>query len=359
MESIGAAGDEARQRSLGRLAGLLFCFGALLSVPSALTLDPGPPAWVYVLIALAFLAGIACFLVPWDRIAPEWFHLVPVVATLAVTAGVWGSQVQGSLSSWLYMLIGIMVAYSFSSRRVVGAYVLLISLCLAAPIADPLIGTDDALRNLVVSVPSLILAVAIVTYFRERLEAGKRAYQELARLDPLTGVGNYRTLYERLEYEIARHERHGRRFAVVLLDLDGFKEVNETYGHLEGDRVLREVGRVLSGTVRDQDTVARQGGDELSVLAPETAGDEVPALARRLQQALATVVVGGRALTASAGWAIYPQDGQTTEALLASADAALLGSKPGAVAGAMAQTARGPGRLRALPDPESPAASAS
>jgi diguanylate cyclase (GGDEF)-like protein len=232
----------------------------------------------------------------------------------------------------------------------------LICLCLAAPIADPFIGTDDALRNLLVSVPSLIAAVAIVTYFRERLEAGRRAYQELARLDPLTGVGNYRTLYERLEYEIARHERHGRRFAVLLLDLDGFKEVNETYGHLEGDRVLREVGRVLSRTVRDQDTVARQGGDELSVLAPETAGDEVPALARRLQQALATLTVGERALTATAGWAIYPEDGETTEALLASADAALLASKAGAPPGAA--PARGPARLRAVGDTESPAASA-
>jgi diguanylate cyclase (GGDEF)-like protein len=350
--------DGSRRRGLGRLAGLLFCFGALLSVPGVLALDAGPPAWVYVLIGLGFLGGIGCFLVPWERLSPQWFHLVPVIATLVVTAGVWGSETLGILSSWLYMLIAIVVAYSFSSRAVVGAHVTLISLCLAAPLADPFIGTDDALRNVLVTIPSLVAAVAIVTYFRERLEAGKREYQELARLDPLTGVGNYRTLYERLEYEIARHDRHGRRFAVVLLDLDGFKEVNETYGHLEGDRVLREVGRVLATTVRDQDTVARQGGDELSVLAPETAGHEVPALAGRLQDALAGVTIGGRSLTATAGWAIYPEDGETPRALLGAADAALLGAKPGAVAGVAAGPGQAHSRLPALRDPGSAAASA-
>jgi diguanylate cyclase (GGDEF)-like protein len=346
MESIGEAGDEARRRSLGRLAGLLYCFGALLSVPSALALDPGPPAWVYWLIPLAFLCGIACFVVPWDRIAGQWFHLIPVSASLLVTAGVWGSEMRGSLSSWLYMLIGIMVAYSFRSRRTIGAYVAFISLCLAAPVVDPFISTGDALRTAIVGIPSLVAAVAVVTYFRERLEAGRRAYQELARLDPLTGVGNYRTLYERLEYEIARHSRHGRRFAVMLLDLDGFKEVNETYGHLEGDRVLREVGRVLSRTVRDQDTVARQGGDEFSVLAPETAGEELPALARRLQQALATVQVGGRGLAASTGWAVYPDQGETADALLGAADAALWSDKAQTLAGVAAEGTRGSTRLR-------------
>lgn len=351
MESTGEAGEEPGRHSLGRLAGILFCFGALLSVPSVLTLDPHPPAWVFGLIVLAFLGGIACFGIPWERIAAQWFHLVPVAASLTVTAGVLGSEVQGILSSWLYMLIGIMVAYSFPSRRAVGAHVALICLCLAAPLADPFIGTDDALRNVAVSIPSLIAAVAMVTFARERLEAGKRAYQRLAGVDPLTGVGNYRTLYERLDYEIARHERHGRRFAVVLLDLDGFKEINESYGHLEGDRVLRAVGRVLAAAVREQDTVARQGGDELSVLAPETTASEVPALTQRLREALATVVVGERRLTASTGWAIYPEDGATTEALLAAADDALLQSKPGTLPKPAAEPPRGSRRLPSLSDP--------
>jgi GGDEF domain-containing protein len=102
---------------------------------------------------------------------------------------------------------------------------------LAVLLADPANASSDSLRNLLASGPTLVLTAVLVTYFRERLEAGKAAYQELSRRDPLTGVGNYRTLYERLEYEIARHQRHERRFAVLLLDLNGFKQVNETFGH--------------------------------------------------------------------------------------------------------------------------------
>ena len=78
----------------------------------------------------------------------------------------------------------------------------------------------------------------------------------------------------------------------MLLDMNRFKDVNEEHGHLEGDRVLREVGQALAATVRDQDTVARQGGDEFSVLAPETGTVEVMALASRLQRALSLIRVG-------------------------------------------------------------------
>ena len=207
------------------------------------------------------------------------------------------------------------------------AYLLLVSAGCAAPLLDPQVSSGETLRTLLVCVPSLALAATVVTYLRERLEAGRDAYEELARRDPLTGVGNYRSLYERLGYEIARHERHGRSFAVMLLDMNRFKDVNEEHGHLEGDRVLREVGQALAATVRDQDTVARQGGDEFSVLAPETSTVEVMALASRLQRGLSLISVGDRTLSASMGWAIYPEDGETAQELLACADDALMAGK--------------------------------
>ena len=73
-------------------------------------------------------------------------------------------------------------------------------------------------------------------------ETSHEALWALARRDELTGVGNYRALHERLAAEISRHRRHGREFALILLDLDGFKAVNERFGHLEGDRLLAEIG---------------------------------------------------------------------------------------------------------------------
>jgi diguanylate cyclase (GGDEF)-like protein len=169
----------------------------------------------------------------------------------------------------------------------------------------------------------------VVAFLRERLEKGNQVMREAAGRDPLTGVGNYRTLYERLHYEILRHSRHNRRFALALLDLNDFKQVNETHGHLEGDRLLREVGRVLSETVRVQDTVARQGGDEFSVLAPESGPVDALALSRRLQRSLRQVRVGDgmSSLTTSIGYAVFPDHGTTPDALLAHADSALWRSK--------------------------------
>ena len=325
--SLTDAGEDERRRSVGRLSGALFVAGALAALPSVLTLDTEPEPWVYVVIAVAFVAGLFALWVPWDRIAAHWLHAPPLAGVTLITLGILGTHARGNLYAWLYVLTVVVVACEFRSRAVVGGYLGLIALCSAAPLLDSATSASDTGRALLVSIPSLAITAAVVTYLRERLEAGRSAYQQLAQLDPLTGVGNYRTLYERLEYEIARHERHHRRFAVMLIDLNRFKQVNDELGHLAGDRVLREVGRALAHTVRDQDTVARQGGDEFSVLAPETSPVEMMTLARRIHEALAHVTIGDRAMTASMGWAVFPDDGHTAHELVAAADDALMAGK--------------------------------
>jgi diguanylate cyclase (GGDEF)-like protein len=277
-------------------------------------------------------------------------HVFALLATVGITTCVWSLGDAGTAFTWLYLIVVVTVAYGFAGRRVVAAHVGLVLACLALPFADPAVASADSVRNLAASAPALVIAALLVTYFRERLEAGKRTYLELSRRDPLTGVGNYRTLYERLEYEIARHQRHGRRFAVMLLDLNRFKQVNDTLGHLEGDRLLCEVGQALVRTVRDEDSVARQGGDEFSVLAPETTWGDVVALAGRIRHELADVSVDGRVLAASIGWAIYPEDGTTSAELMAHADAALRANKHGSAdhqpeASASASPATRPGAM--------------
>ncbi len=323
-----AAAEEERARlAIGRLGGLLFCAGAAIALPSLITLDPAPPDWLFVMVALAVTAGLACLWTEWDLLPAAWLHAIPLTGTFMVTAVIAGTHARGGLYAWLYILVLVFVAYCFQSRMVVAAYLLLISAGCAAPLLDPQVSSSETLRLLLVCVPSLVLATTVIMHLRERLEAGRDAFEELARRDPLTGVGNYRRLHERLDYEIARHERHRRSFAVMLLDMNRFKDVNEEHGHLEGDRVLREVGQALAATVRDQDTVARQGGDEFSVLAPETSTVEVMALASRLQRGLSLIRIGDRTLSASMGWAIYPQDGETAQELLACADDALMAGK--------------------------------
>ena len=178
---------------------------------------------------------------------------------------------------------------------------------------------------LMVLVPAA--SVAIMLAGRERLEHERDALRASALSDPLTGVANRRAFLERIHYEIARHGRSRRSFAVLMLDLDGFKLLNDRFGHPAGDDLLREVARALAGAIRDQDTLARLGGDEFCVLAPETDDSGAERLIARVEASVGRVVAGVDALGASAGAAIFPRDGGTADVLLHAADQRLLGAK--------------------------------
>ncbi len=162
---------------------------------------------------------------------------------------------------------------------------------------------------------------------RARLEAEREALRTTALTDSLTGAANRRAFEERLDYEIARHKRQQHQFAVLVLDLDGFKQVNDRFGHPAGDEVLRDVATALRGAMRDQDTVARLGGDEFCLLAPETGEHGGQQLAVRVRRAVEGVTSGLTGLGASVGMALFPRDGETAERLIGSADAAQVEAK--------------------------------
>lgn len=176
-----------------------------------------------------------------------------------------------------------------------------------------------------------LLATGVLVMARQ-LRANHAELWELARRDELTGVGNYRGLHERLAEEIARHARHSRELALILLDLDGFKQVNETSGHLAGDRVLAAIGAALKREVRGEDAIFRQGGDEFAVIAPETDAAEAGEVAERLRERVR--LHGGDSdeklpLTATTGFAIFPADGRSVGDLLGAADLDLFAAKRG------------------------------
>ncbi len=159
----------------------------------------------------------------------------------------------------------------------------------------------------------------------ERKRGEERA-QLLALTDPLTGLGNYRRLLDVLHAEIERSRRTGRPFAVLLLDLDGLKKINDRYGHLAGSRALCRLGAVLLFSCRAIDTAARYGGDEFAVILPETTARAAGFAAARIRKRL-TEDTQQPPLSVTIGVAGYPQNGETIEALLRSADRELYGMK--------------------------------
>ena len=169
-------------------------------------------------------------------------------------------------------------------------------------------------------------AAEVISRKREELEIRHRAY-----FDALTGLPN-RTLFEdRLDTAVKRARRYGENLAVLYLDLDGFKRVNDTHGHEAGDQLLRELAGRLKRCVRDADTVGRRGGDEFTVLLTNIreAGD-VDALIAKIQAAVREpfeAETGRLNVSASVGAALYPADGGTAEALYRCADARMYDSK--------------------------------
>jgi diguanylate cyclase (GGDEF)-like protein len=159
----------------------------------------------------------------------------------------------------------------------------------------------------------------------------KEQAQAMALRDALTGLPNRTLLEDRLAQAIAQCLRSGKRLAVVFIDLDNFKQINDAHGHRVGDRILVEVGRCVSATVRKIDTVARWGGDELILLlpglsAPAQARAVCERLKRTVQKKLAANPVTG-ALTLSMGVANYPDDASSPDTLLQYADSALYQAK--------------------------------
>ncbi len=166
------------------------------------------------------------------------------------------------------------------------------------------------------------------------LTSMRRAQEQLSYLahhDVLTGLPNRALLDERLDHELQRVRRSGQGVALMFIDLDGFKTINDSLGHAAGDRLLQEVARRLRASIRDADTAARLGGDEFVVVMTDLAQPEdAGVLAGKLLTLLAEPVdVGGRRVTVSAsiGVAVFPQDGGDRGTLMMAADSAMYAAK--------------------------------
>ena len=307
-----------------RLAGLLFITGAISTIPGTFLLEADFEPWMYGLTALAIVIGIGCILIPWWLLPDRLLLAIPVVGTILIAIEV---GITHEVFSYLYFFVALFLALVFPEPRRMAPYLALVVLALLAPLVYSDEPADEILLWAIAAGPGVVLTAVVVGRLTSGLEQSREAYRQLSTEDGLTGVGNYRSLIERLRHETARHQRRGREFAVLTLDLDNFKTVNETQGHLVGDLVLAIIGSMIGLKVRTEDAVFRQGGDEFSVIAPETDRDQAEYLAQRIEEAVMRVSSGAVQISASVGCAVFPHDGTEAGELLDSADAALLARK--------------------------------
>jgi diguanylate cyclase (GGDEF)-like protein/hemerythrin-like metal-binding protein len=190
--------------------------------------------------------------------------------------------------------------------------------------SEAYVAFDAAVIQTTTGPRTVLVATDVTTWMQS-----KARLQRLAFEDALTGLANRALLHDRIAQATATARRSAGTFAVLLIDLDRFKPINDIHGHATGDLVLREVARRLQAATRAVDTVGRLGGDEFVVLLGGDGGrDEAQLIVKRIMQAVtAPLALHGQRLGVSVGIAIYPDHGSNAEQLLARADGAMYDAK--------------------------------
>lgn len=244
----------------------------------------------------------------------------------------------------VYQTGGFESPFTFTFPLIVGAGALLVAprialilailataAYLAAGLAVNQAPTTGPLVQMLVNLTGLYLLAYIGASVGREQRRARDAAIRMSTVDSLTGLYNRTFFFSALEREIARGDRSGRAFCLVMLDLDDLKAVNDRFGHVAGDQVLRSVADTIKSGVRKIDVAARYGGDEFVALLPETDPTGGWVLAEKIRLTVAEQGVPGidPTPTVSVGVVSYPADGRSADALLVSADRAMYASKRG------------------------------
>lgn len=271
--------------------------------------------------------------VPWKRrqvLEAAGLLVSIVVVGLAVFGGLFPTRVKNYPLEFLCVPFLLWAAFRFGRREAATAVIVFSGIAIWGTLRGfgPFVRATPTESFLLLQAfmgVSALMTLALAAVVTERRQVEERLRQ-LVVSDPLTGLANYRQLTNALDAEIKRSQRTERPFAVVLLDLDGLKKINDRHGHVVGSRAVCRVAEVLLASCRAVDTAARFGGDEFALVLPEAAEDAAWHVARRVAERIAR---DGETppISVSVGVAVYPRDGTTLEALLSGADQALYENK--------------------------------
>ena len=295
-------------------------------------------SWYFGAAAVLTISGLGLFVeeeepVQWSRTIYGCSSLL-----LALALGILAHfKLQDFGADTVFFVMYLLAAYQYwraFPQRTTGAITAALGFVVWASVfpAGVLLGTLTTIHvpPSVWNLPKYIVAIGILLTL---LEEEITRTEHLALHDPLTGLPNRRLLQDRLTKAVERAERNEARLAVLLIDLDNFKQINDTYGHAVGDEVLRVVATRLQMRIRKADTIARAGGDEFLVVVSDLLqahGAEV--LVGKLMADLNEPIIlrdSTLRACASIGVAIYPEDGQTADALCEKADLAMYDQKRG------------------------------
>lgn len=292
----------------------MFVSAAVLTIVAlVLPHRPGPDPLVDIVTSAVALACAGLLIAARNRLRMWFFHVLIQIGNVLIAGGMYAGGPTETIEQYAFLYLwGALYASYFFSRRAAVIHTLLGSLSygLVLLLKEPNLFW---MSRWFVMMGSFLIAALIVNWLMLQIRT-------LARIDSLTGLYNRRIFEEELGRALWRAERDLRPVCVVLVDLDYFKRINDTLGHSNGDRLLKEVSAAWSGQIRQNDVLARYGGDEFAALLPDCSLDDAEMIAGRFGAAMPSQA------TCSIGFAMW--DGAESEdALLTRVDEALYRAK--------------------------------
>lgn len=298
---------------MGRSASFLYLGGALIGTSTYFLPNPesANELMMFLLASLGYPSGLALFLFG-ARLPEYWYHGILFAGALIVSLGVYyaGPTALGGATTSIYVWVPLWICYFFPLW-----HGLLHVFAIAVISAIPLVIVHG---QLAFSIWLTLLGTNLVASFTVGTLA--RHNRRLARIDGLTGAYNRLELEEVAERELARADRFGHSVSLIFLDLDHFKQINDTLGHAAGDRLLRQLGETAWQHLRKEDIFARIGGDEFALLLPNCPEQKAVNIVERLAESLPS------GCTLSSGIASR-RDKEGWESLQRRADQALYAAK--------------------------------